>query len=66
MYVCFGFEENEAHFIFPTTKGSMNTRVSIVELSTSNKVNNHCLIGTSKVPSIGENRSEAIKKSKIF
>ena len=30
------------HFIFPTTKGSMNACIKLVAFSTSNKVKNHC------------------------
>ena len=31
----------KAHFIFPTTKGSMNACMELVGFSTSNKVKNH-------------------------
>ena len=30
------------HFIFPTTKGSMNACMELVGFNTSNKVKNHC------------------------
>ena len=41
--VCMRFEAEEitAHFIFPTTKGSMSACVEHVKLSTSNGVKHH-------------------------
>ena len=32
---------HDTHFIFPTTKGSMNACIELAEFSTSNKVKNH-------------------------
>ena len=33
---------HDAHFTFPSTKGSMNAYMELVGFSTSNKVKNHC------------------------
>ena len=33
---------HDTHFIFPSTKGSMNACIELVGFSTSNKVRNHC------------------------
>ena len=35
---------HDIHFIFPTTKGSMNACMKLLGFSTSKKVKNHCII----------------------
>jgi len=42
IYICFNYEEEKAHFIFPTTKGSMNACMELVGLNTSTRVKNRC------------------------
>ena len=42
IYICFEFEEIKVHFIFQTTKGSMNACLELMGLSVSNKVKSHC------------------------
>ena len=41
-YICFNYEGEKAHYIFPTTKGPMNACMELVGLNTYNRVKNHC------------------------